>query len=503
MLAAASAYGQSTFDRAYRSGGLTSDLNEGVDVEQTVDGGYVIAGVQEHLGGGQRDLYLIRTDANGDTVWTRTFGGDKDDYAQDVDQTMDGGFIVVGNREDIGTGQKDPYLVRTDMNGDTIWTRTYAGPCNLTGMWVDQTFDGGYIIGGGTCDSTGHGAVLLLRTDANGDTVWSKVLQYPDLGPGVFGAFSRSGHQTADEGFILCGKLSIPSGSYILLIKTDAFGNPTWTRGYGGFYSITGFTIETTSDGGYAASGSFLNGFTSFKALLVKTDAIGDTLWTRIYSTSDRANAMEGTFDGGYFFTSYQHLVKLDVNGDILWNTRFGGTAGFTGSKAHQTSDSGFIYVGSTGSPDRIRLIKTDAYGQNGCNDPAFNIGPLNDPLNVISPLIVSTPAHITVGPYTTIVASGGMVDSECTAIGMNEGDQRTELVIFPDPCSGSFEVNFGSFIDRGSIRVVDALGACIFEEKVSNEQHKSIELTNIGSGVYLVILVSGGRVNIGKVLIQ
>jgi len=154
-----------TFERTY--GGINSDL--GYSVQQTQDGGYIIAGETESYGAGLIDVYLIKTDSLGDTLWTRTFGGTSWDYGRSVAQTSDGGYIITGYTWSYGAGYADVYLIKTDPLGNTLWTRTFGGIDGDVGYSIQQTSDGGYIITGKT-NSYGAGSddVYLIKTDTLG-----------------------------------------------------------------------------------------------------------------------------------------------------------------------------------------------------------------------------------------------------------------------------------------------------------------------------------------------
>src|SRR5437764_244417 len=120
-LSALMGFGQITFQKTY--GGTGDDV--GRSVRQTSDGGYIIAGYNDSFGAGVQDIYLIKTNASGDTLWTRTFGGASDDRVYSVQQTADGGYIMAGYTASFGAGQYDVYLIKTDAAGDTSWTKTY------------------------------------------------------------------------------------------------------------------------------------------------------------------------------------------------------------------------------------------------------------------------------------------------------------------------------------------------------------------------------------------
>ena len=114
-------FGQTTFERSY--GGTQGEI--GRSVQQTSDGGYIVAGSTSSFGAGHSDVYLIKTTSTGDTLWTRTYGGSSDDNGYSVQQTSDGGYIIAGNTSfQWGVGESYVYLIKTNSSGDTLWTRT-------------------------------------------------------------------------------------------------------------------------------------------------------------------------------------------------------------------------------------------------------------------------------------------------------------------------------------------------------------------------------------------
>jgi len=153
----AKTYGGTYYDRAY-------------SVRQTSDGGYIVAGWTWSFGGGGPDFFLIKTDASGNVQWAKTYGGTGDDRAYSVQQTSDGGYIVAGYTYSLGAGGRDFFLVKTDANGNLQWAKTYGGTGIDSTISVQQTSDGGYIVAGWT-DSFGAGNwdILLIKTDVNGN----------------------------------------------------------------------------------------------------------------------------------------------------------------------------------------------------------------------------------------------------------------------------------------------------------------------------------------------
>ena len=200
-------------------------------VQQTADGGYIVAGYTNSFGAGDYDFYLVKTNSQGDTLWTRTYGGSDDDWAYSVQQTADGGYIVAGYTYSFGAGDDDFYLVKTNSQGDTLWTRTYGGSGDDEAYSVQQTADGGYIVAGYTSSfGAGSGDFYLVKTNSQGDTLWTRTYG----GSGYDGAYSVQ--QTADGGYIVAGYTgSFGAGSDdFYLVKTNSQGDTLWTRTYGG-----------------------------------------------------------------------------------------------------------------------------------------------------------------------------------------------------------------------------------------------------------------------------
>ena len=150
----------------------------GHSVQQTVDGGYIIAGVSWRPGGWQSDVYLIKTDADGMEVWQKTFGGRFGDYGRSVQQTTDGGYIVAGNTWPLGRiGSSKVYLLKIDHKGNKEWARTIGAGGSEYGFSVCRTSDGGYMVAGKTVrNDKGDDDVYLIKTFADGTKAWSKTL---------------------------------------------------------------------------------------------------------------------------------------------------------------------------------------------------------------------------------------------------------------------------------------------------------------------------------------
>jgi hypothetical protein len=364
---------QITFQRVY--GGDHADF--GYSVQQTTDSGYIVAGMTSSFGAGLFDLYLIKTDTNGDTLWTRSCGGSAVEEGFSVQQTTDGGYIITGSICSIGVSV-DVYLVRTNASGCAIWTRAYGGLSDDVGLSVRQTTDGGYIVAGRSGTSVaGSQDVYIVKTNASGDTLWTRTLG---------GSEDDQGHsvqQTSDGGYIVVGNTwSFGAGGYdVYLIKTDSAGDTLWTRTCGGADYDWGMSVQQTADGGYIITGTTYSfGAVYADVLLTKADARGETLWTRTFGGAhdDRGCSVQQTRDGGYVIAGWTnslgagdndlYLIKTDAAGDTLWTRTYGGAYDDYGYSVQQTVDGGYIVAGYTGSD--VYLIKTDTDGHVAVAEP-------------------------------------------------------------------------------------------------------------------------------------
>jgi len=316
--------GNEEWDQTY--GGV--DYDYAFSVQQTVDGGYIIAGFTYSLGAGESDYWLVKTDENGDEEWNQTYGGVDYDHAHSVQQTTDGGYIIAGNTTSYGAGLYDSRLVKTDENGNEEWNHTYGGVGDDYATSVQQTIDGGYIIAGsnssyivGNCDC------WLIKTNMNGFEEWN--LTYG----GIDDDYATSVQQTVDEGYIIAG-ITESYGAGELdcwLIKTDVNGNEEWNQTFGGDDDDRAYSVQQTIDGGFIIAGTTTSfGVGNRVCWLIKTDENGDDEWNQTYNigSSDVARSVQQTTDGGYIVTGYcslsifdAWLMKLGPEGSIANNT--------------------------------------------------------------------------------------------------------------------------------------------------------------------------------------
>ena len=439
--------------------------------QNTDNNGFVVAGRTFSVGVGGWDSYITRMNANGDTLWFKTYGNTQYDEFQDVDTTSDGGFIAVGH-----TWTNDfagnVYVVRTDGNGTVIWSKEFGGATGLSdkGYSIRETSDGGFIVCGTTATyGSGSDDVYVLKISSVGSLSWSAVI-------GTAGAneAGREVQQTSDGGYIVAGYTDGSGTSFydVYLIKLNATGTVQWKKTYGGSSYDFAYTVEQTTDGGFvlgATTNSF--GAGNWDAYLIKTDAAGILQWSKTYGMSgeDRVQCARQTSDGGYILCGRSSsfgagnfdatLHKTDVNGNLQWTKGFGGGGDDQGWYVRQLSNNAYALCGYTvsfgaGVKDAL-MIRTDLTGLAGC----FQTNGTN--------FTTTTPATITstIGNTTT----GGGAITAITAV-------RRPSVAFNVQCAstGCTPTNSSS-----------TLSSCITYNWVANNQ------TYTSSGIYTTILTN------------
>ncbi|MBN2381085.1 hypothetical protein JXM67_14905 [candidate division WOR-3 bacterium] len=387
----------------YADGWIKSYGEAGIDwgycVQQTTDGGYIVAGRKnyEYAGYSQSQevaggVWLLKFDSYGDTLWTKLYGASGDEGYW-VQQTSDKGYIIVGwTKSQATSGTRDLWLLKTDPFGDTLWTRVYGySPKHSQGLDYDvgysvlQTSDGGYIVAGRRNSppspfSTSTTSLWILKTDETGDTLWTRYYDQEESNE------AASIQETSDGGYIVTG-YSHDTDPHVILIKIDSLGDSLWLRTYGDQNS--GNSVKQTPDGGYIVAGTVITtsepGWAHQACWLLKTDDEGDSIWARNYTYDDWniATSVELTDDGGLVLVGITGgelpadptsilLFKTDESGDTLWTRVFreDDTLCDAGFSVQQTTDRGYVITGCVDGLNTpffleadVVLIKTDSLG--------------------------------------------------------------------------------------------------------------------------------------------
>jgi uncharacterized delta-60 repeat protein len=381
-----------------------SDLDFAYSIQQTSDGGYIVAGGTSSFGAGSVDFWVLKLDSSGNIQWQKTYGGSSDDRAYSIQQTSDGGYIVAGKTTSFGAGGDDFWVLKLDSSGNIQWQKTYGGTSDDEAYSIQQTTDGGYIVAGRTWSfGTGDDDAWVLKLDANGNVVWQKTYG------GTSWDWAESIQQTSDGGYIVAGDTSSFGAGAVdaWVLKLDTNGNVQWAKTYGGGANDYASSIQQTSDGGYIVVGwiGYLGGYTA-NSWVLKLDANGNIQWQKTYGDAG-ANVIQSisikqTLDGGYIVASWTGsifasddnvdvwLLKLDPNGSVQWRKTYGGTSHDNVSSIQQTSDGGYIMAGWTWSFGgwRVWVLKLDDDG----DIPDCPLGRTSNPISSNTNAIVGTP---------------------------------------------------------------------------------------------------------------
>ena len=392
-------------------GGSSSDIPYAI--QQTTDGGYIIAGesrstngdVTGHHGpsGDRADFWIVKINSSGIIQWQKSLGGSNGDIANSIQQTTDGGYIVAGtstsNNGDVSghhgctdcSTADDGWVVKLDSNGNLQWQKSLGGSDEDSLTSIRQTSDGGYIAVGNSYSNDGdvsgnHGGhdYWLVKLDPNGNIQWQK-----SLGGSLY-EFANSVEQTTDGGYVIAGFSRSNNGDVsgnkgyedFWIVKVDDSGNIQWQKSLGGTFWDVANSIKQTTDGGYIVAGysysidGDVSGHHGTAAAnpdywVVKIDNSGNIQWQKSLggNSSDIGRSVMQTADGGYIVAgssassdgdvtgnndnSFNYwIVKLDVDGNIQWQKSLGGSSDDEAFDIQQTYDGGYIVAGYSQSND-------------------------------------------------------------------------------------------------------------------------------------------------------
>ncbi len=356
----------------------TSEPDNGKDIKHTADGGFIIVGSTIPPDENYNYVYLMKTDLNGKVEWS-TFYGDNDgpDRGSDVEQTADGGYLVLGTTDNWGAGGTDMMLLKFNSSGEFQWRKTFGSPDNDAGSAMVSTLDGGYALVGQTVPSSGIGkTIYLVKVNSSGDEQWSNTYG------GSSGTDASDIVQLADGSFLMAGYITIGSDFQVYIVKTNSSGNLIWEKNYGGADLDHGYSISELSDGnlivcGYTAS----KGAGARDGYLLKLDSDGNLIWDKTYgsSRSDEFRAAIETSDGSILAVGNSvtrvtqdeqytdaYMVKTTSDGSEVWSHLFGENLSESFASIRQTNDGGYITIGSSSSYSKssdIYLVKTGESG--------------------------------------------------------------------------------------------------------------------------------------------
>ena len=505
-------------------GSLTDEL---WSIQQTSDGGYILGGASaSNISGdktdtsrGGADYWVVKLDTVGAIQWQNTIGGSVFDILYSIQQTSDGGYIlggysesnISGDKTENSQGGRDYWVVKLNTSGAIQWQNTIGGSANDNLRSIQQTSDGGYILGGysgsgisGDKTETYQGGkdYWVVKLDTSGAIQWQNTIG----GSGNDELYSIQ--QTSDGGYVLGGysdsdisgdknENSLGFEDY-WVVKLDASGTIQWQNTIGGSEFETLYSIQQTSDGGYVLGGNSASNISGDKTensqggsdyWVVKLDASGAIQWQNTIggSGTDNLRSIQQTSDGGYILGGSSRsdisgdktensqglkdywVVKLDASGGIQWQNTIGGTYHDNLRSIQQTSDGSYILGGASTSNDTGD--KTE-YGK---------------------------------GSYDYwVVKLGG---DTTTGINNQYSLNYNQLNIYPNPNTGEFVIEMEITKPQDiQLRIFNILGQEIFTENIINikgKYSKQINLNKHPTGIYNVQLLTDKAIINKKIVLQ
>ncbi|MCB2206870.1 MAG: T9SS type A sorting domain-containing protein [Bacteroidetes bacterium] len=345
-------------------GGINNDI--GFAVCQTNDDGFLLAGTTRSYGAGSDDMYIVRLDKNGTTLWTKTYGWIHKDAIRSI-ISIDNGFILTGDVWDYGYAGLDVYVMKIDNSGNVIWDQLYGTHSREVGFKTIPSMDDGFLVLGHSRNYEPMGDLLLVKSDMDGNEIWRNNYgsEFDDYGfdliqdnegdivmIGSKGSFFDDVHGNFKN-----------SDADIYLIKTDEDGNEIWQKTYGGNQHDFGQVLIASEDGYYIFGSSQSNSHGSFDMLLIKTDELYNEVWSTYYGGAEYeyGMSMDRNDQGDLFLfgttKSYGtnqsadfYLIKANGNGEEIWNLTIGGENSEFGHQVIATPDSGCVVIGQTNS---------------------------------------------------------------------------------------------------------------------------------------------------------
>ncbi|HSY75958.1 MAG TPA: T9SS type A sorting domain-containing protein [Bacteroidia bacterium] len=482
------------------------------DMHKTSDGGYLFGALTTSYPGPWVRSWIIKTDVNGDTLWTSVYsdttnGGKCDQqYINDIAPVTDGGAFAGGGKSVCGDTNEGGNVARVDAHGNVKWVKYFPIDCDP--YPVIQCKDGNFMAGGyitliGGYLSPKNGFLTKLDS-ATGDTIWSRSYGH-GAGPGTEWFYHIV--QTVDGGYLAAGYTTSfgQGGQDIYLVKTDANGALMWSKTYGtpGNELAFGHCLQPTSDGGYILTGP--GGVGKKNIFLLKIDASGNVLWSKVYD-GGFSHGVRQTPDGGYIIAGQSlvgnniALIRTDAGGSVVWSEYYGSVGGAPNA-VELAGDGGYIAAGQVdigpfGKKD-LYFIKTDSTGNSGCNQTSAGVTDSNFTFTVTNPATIVGKGSWTAS-YTYAFTRGGQINNSCSTVGVIENKNAQEAInIYPNPVQNTATLLFESQSQR-YIQIFDITGRKIIDFESTDKEY-IFSCTDLSTGMYFIKVVSGKNTQVVK----
>lgn len=480
----------------------TPENEENYPMIRLANGDYVFAGNTKNAGFGGKDVLVTRTDAAGNLIWSKQYGGGGDETAISISETSDGGFVVGG--EGFSTDVNgQAFLFKVDGSGAMQWWKEYGDAFYDITYSVLGLADGSIISAGLMEVAPIDYDAFLMKTDANGDTLWTKVIGLPGIEHAV------NVIQTSDSGFIFCGKaLGIGQGVCdCWFVKTDMNGDTLWTSVIGGQGWDESMDIIEQPNGYIVCGGSNSEGNSDYDMILMQLDFSGNLVWVKQYGGIHVEDAYcvqevpgEGYVLAGYTETysysnsrgtdsSNAYLIKTNYTGDTLWSMVYGGTLKEECFSVALVPTVGYTLAGysaSFGDSLQTYLFMTDTAGFSGCDERR------TQPHVLVPNFIRSNYAFHVNGGYAVTAPARSQQNTgtnrtvNCGSPLMIETASNQATLLFPNPTCEEFTVRATANIR--TVRVYSAAGSEVYYGTFDSARSHEVTLAAPAiSGTYIV----------------
>ena len=340
---------------------------------------------------GLMGIQTVIADEIPEVLWEKTFGTSDEEFCKFVQQTTDGGFILVGSTRTDFTDDYDIFLLKTDSNGNQEWFKIFGVDNeDEEGFCVRQTSDLGFIIAGYSTNFEADTAIWLIKTNSVGEEIWNKTHTYIDysiINDTVYESEFNDQkayfiQHTTDDGFVIVGFTSsyypLSNKPDVWLIKTDDDGDIEWSHTFGGNEIDYGRAVQQTLDGGFIIIGEKERN-DDYDMFLIKVNAEGVEEWNNTYGgiKRDVGRSVQQSLNGGYICAGTTAsfgaggadawMIYTDSQGNELWNHTFGGENPDGANAINQINNDEFVTVGTYESPETdeidVWFFKTDSNG--------------------------------------------------------------------------------------------------------------------------------------------
>ena len=473
--------------------------DEARSIQQTADGGCIIAGSADSYDGdvsgnhGGYDYWVIKLNRKGFTEWQKCFGGSYNDFAAGIEQTKDGGYVVTGcSYSDDGDvsgnhGLNDYWILKLNNAGDIQWQKCLGGSGSDNAASITQTTDGGYVIAGYSYsddgDVSGHHGIFnyadywVVKLDEAGNMKWQKSIG------GSNHDIANSVQQTPDGGCIVAGYTASNNGDVsgnhgfddCWLVKLSNTGAIQWQKCFGGSNADQAYSIQQAADKGYIVAGTSLStdgdvrgNHGGYDYWVIKLNMKGSVEWQKCLGGSgrDEAHDIQQTKDGGYIIAGYSGsadgdvsgnhgyydywIVKLNTAGNLQWQKCLGGNSQDAAQSIQQTPDGGYAVAGYTYSKNN-----GDVRGNHGFDD--YWIVKLNSGGNLAPQQYASFSSYRS--PFS--------------------------ITISPNPVQSILHIKGLSSNTNYELRIINENGAVTMQSSAKNISSYNMDVSKLAAGIY------------------